>query len=66
VIRPRVRRRPAPPPRPDPEPASPDQALPVVFILTTEPSDRALTGWFLGDDWLSEELFELGVKERIA
>jgi hypothetical protein len=51
---------------PVPEPNGLDQALPAVFILTTEPSDRALDGWFLGDDWLSEELFELGVKERIA
>jgi hypothetical protein len=66
MIRPRVRHRPVPPPRPEPESVSPDQALPVVFILTAEPSDRALARWFLGDDWLSEELFELGVKERIA
>ena len=40
-------------------------AAAVVILFTTQPTDRALTGWCLGD-WLGEELAELELAERIA
>ncbi len=41
---------------------APEAALAAVLLFTVRPTDRALAG----EDWLTEELNELGLRERIA
>jgi hypothetical protein len=40
-------------------------AAAVVILFTTPPTDRALTGW-CPDDWITDELRDLEILERIA
>ena len=48
-----------------PDPEAVLLSLAAWLLFTTEPSDRALAGWCAAE-WLTEELDELGLRERIA